>query len=64
MKVEREVISIALTTDEERKLVETIFEMARTIRPNCDDEANELLKTVGYIVKDLKEFDEVTSIDY
>lgn len=64
MIAEREITSIVLTTDEERKLIETIFEMARTVRPGYTNEDNELLKTVGYIAKDLKEYDEAKAIDY
>lgn len=64
MIVEREITSIVLTTDEERKLIETIFELARTVRPNYSYDDNELLKTIGYIVKDLKEDNEVNAIEY
>ncbi len=65
MTVEREVTSIKLTTREERDLIEAIFEMASSTRQNLFQTDTELfVKTVGNIVKDLREYDEAHSIDY
>ena len=64
MIIEREIISINLTSDEERDLIETIFEMAKAVSPGYTNENDELLKTVGHIVKDLKEYEEARSINY
>lgn len=64
MKVEKKVTSIALTTSEERDLIETIFEMAKTIRPGYGIEDDEFLKAVGFIVKDLKEYKESDAVEY
>ncbi len=60
----KEITSITLTTNEERDLIETIFEMAKTVRPGYSDEDEEILKTVSEIVKDLKDYEEAKSIDY
>ena len=60
----KEITKITLTNTEEKDLIETIFEMARTVRPNHYDDDYEVLKAVGNIVKDLKDYEEAKSIDY
>lgn len=60
MRVERErkVSCIVVTEEEERDFIEAIIDMAKTIKPNVDAEDDEMIRTIGSIVRELYVYDE------